>query len=395
MRTVRVGIIGSGFIADTRARCYQLVGGYNVELVAVAGRSRERAEAYASRWGIPSVLTDYRQLLDRQDVDLVDLCVPNYVHKEMVIAAAAAGKHVVCPKPLTGYFGADEGDTRVGDTPKSEMLAVVLRDAAEMREATERFGVQLMYAENWVYAPAIEKARRLVKASGGAILEMRGGERHSGSHSPYSKSWRYTGGGALVRLASHPIGAALHLKAYEGTLRNGQPIRAKSVTAETAILDPGALSPKPSKLVSGWEDVENWATVLIGFEDGTRAVLYGADTTLGGMESTLELSLTNARIQCRLGPTDLVQAYAPGPEVFASEYLEEKLETPAGWSHPAPDELWAHGHEAQAVDFVAAAAEGRAPLADGWLGAEVMKVIYSAYVAAEEGRRVELAPTDA
>ncbi len=61
--------------------------------------------------------------------------------------------------------------------------------------------VHLMYAENWVYAPPIAKAARLAAASGGVILEMRGGECHSGSHSPYSKEWRYTGGGALLRLA--------------------------------------------------------------------------------------------------------------------------------------------------------------------------------------------------
>src|SRR5437868_1479393 len=83
----------------------------------------------------------------------------------------------------------------------------------------------------WVYAPSIVKADRLAAVSSGAILEMRGGECHSGSHSPYSKQWQYTGGGALLRLGVHPLGAMLYLKRQEGVRRNGVPIRPMSVTA--------------------------------------------------------------------------------------------------------------------------------------------------------------------
>ena len=104
------------------------------------------------------------------------------------------------------------------------MLEAAAENAAAMVEVTRRAGVLLMYAENWVYAPSIAKANRLATAGGGAILEMRGGECHSGSHSPYSKEWRTAGGGALLRLGVHPIGAMLHLKRQEGLRRWGRPV---------------------------------------------------------------------------------------------------------------------------------------------------------------------------
>ena len=69
-----------------------------------------------------------------------------------------------------------------------------------------------MYGENWVYAPSISKVVDLAVKAGGTILDMRGGECHCGSHTPFSKIWYYAGGGALTRLGAHPIGAMIYLK---------------------------------------------------------------------------------------------------------------------------------------------------------------------------------------
>ena len=87
----------------------------------------------------------------------------------------------------------------------------------------------------------------------------------------------------------------------------------------------------------------------------------------------------------------LVDAFAPSPAIFEAEYLMEKLETKAGWSSPAPDEDWAQGHRHAVQDFVECVATGRAPLADGVLGRDVVETVYAGYVSAAEGRRVELA----
>jgi len=111
---------------------------------------------------------------------------------------------------------------------------------------------------------------------------------------------------------------------------------------------------------------------------------------LGGMESSLKILMSNAHINCNLTHTRLVEAFAPDASVFGSEYLTEKLETSAGWSPPQPDEDWAQGHRHMLEDFVASVAESRPPQSDGELGRDAIRVVYSAYVAAEEGRRVSL-----
>jgi predicted dehydrogenase len=392
---VNIGIVGSGFIAETRARSYASVTGYDARIVAVASRGPERARAYAARFGVPDVFDSFEALLDRADIDVVDLCVPNFLHRPMTEQAAAAGKHVICSKPLTAFDGQGlPEETDVAAIPRAQMLRTAVENAEAMVAATENAGVRLMYAENWVYAPSIQKAARLIGASGGTILEMRGGECHSGSHSPYSTQWRYTGGGALLRLGVHPIGAMLYLKRQEGLRRDGRPIRPCTVTAEVGDLTkaPGFVAEQKHWVRTGWVDVENWGTAIITFEDGTRGTVFASDAVLGGMETNLQINLSNAHIKCNMSHTNLVQAYAPDATIFAPEYLIEKLETSAGWSPPAPDEDWAQGHRQAVQDFVACVAEGRAPLADGHLGRDAIEVVYAAYLSAAEGRRVQLRP---
>jgi predicted dehydrogenase len=385
-RTITIGMIGAGFLAETRARAYAAVNGAQPCLVAVASRTLGRAEAYARRHSIADVYDDYRRILERPDIDVVDLCVPNVLHRPMAEEAAVAGKHVIVAKPLTAFDGP-------GSAPRSDMLSQASENASAMVAAAARAGVYLMYAENWVYAPSIAKAAQLAAASGGTILEMRGGECHSGSHSPYSKEWRFTGGGALLRLGVHALGAMLWLKRAEGVRRAGVPIRPRSVVAEVGDLTrtPGFETERRHFIGTGWQDVENWGSLLLTFEDGTRGIVWASDAVLGGMESNLQILMSNAHFKCNLSHTGLLSAFAPDASVFGSEYLTEKLETSAGWSPPQPDEDWAQGHRQMVEDFVGAVAEGRPPLADGALGADVIRVVYSAYLAAEQGRRIEIA----
>lgn len=398
---VGVGLVGAGFLAETRARCYARAHGVHASLRAVTSARPERARDFAGRHGVGAVCASLEELLGRDDVDVVDLCVPNHLHRPFTEAAAAAGKHVVCTKPLAAYVGQDLGpdcsDADVSAVPRREMLAMASADADAMVAACKAAGVHLAYGENWVYAPTIVRATELVLASEGAVLEMRGWEGHSGSHSPYSKLWRHTGGGALLRLGAHPIGAMLHIKQLEGLARGGAPIRPVSVTAEVADLAPAALaaaergSRGASHVATGWVDVENWGCAVIAFEDGTRAVAYGSDVLLGGMQSRLDVFGSNHRFECNLSPHDQLRGYAPNDKVLEGEYVMEKASTAAGWNTFLPAEDESSGHAAMCRDFALAVAEGRAPLASGDLGAEVTRVVYAAYVAADEGRRIVLA----
>lgn len=382
---VRIGLIGAGFAADFHAQAYARLQDPDVSVVAVAARHQERAASLAARYGIPYCTDDYRNVLDDPQIDAVDICVPNTLHAEVAIAAAHAGKHIFCEKPLTGFYGN-------GNTPKQQMFVEALHRADEVVAAADRAGVKLVYGENWVHAPAFQKACRLAVASKGAILEIRGEEGHSGSHAAYSRSWTQAGGGSLVRLGSHPVGGVLYLKAQEGLSRDGRPIRVAAVTAEVADLSRPATAAGDGGnwLAVGWQDVENWSTLLLTFEDGTRATIFSSDIVLGGMEDRLEIFLSNSRIRFNITHSTLCEAYAPDPSIFASEYLTEKLETKAGWSFPSVDEQWLLGYPQELRDFVEAVALDRPPLADGHLGRDVVEVMYAAYISAEEGRRVAL-----
>lgn len=395
---VGIGIAGAGFLAETRARCYRAAAGVRAEIVAVAARTRASAEDYAARHGVATATDDYRELLADPRVTVVDLCVPNHLHRPMAEAAARASKHVVCTKPMAAYVGqdlaADAPDEELAGRDRRVMLEVAEGDARAMVEAARAAGVQLYYGENWVYAPSVVRARGLLEAAGGRILEMRGWECHSGSHSPYAKLWRATGGGALLRLGAHPLGAMIHLKAEEGRARLGRPIRPVAVSAEVADLSRVAPADGPPvHVATGWRDVENWGCAIVQFEDGSRGVAYGSDNVLGGMESRLEVYASNCHLKCNLSPGDLLRAYAPpqpGGEVFGEEYLMEKLEGRSGWSTPMPSEDWSSGQLAMVQEFAAAAAAGRPSASDGELGLWVTRVVYAAYAAAAEGRRVAL-----
>lgn len=390
MDNIRIGIAGAGFVAALHARVYEELRGFGAEVTAITSRTCSKAADLARKHKISRIYCDFQSLIASDEIDVIDLCVPNHLHKEFVLQAVQAGKHVICEKPLTGYFG--HGEAAAGKTAKAQMLAEALVGADEMIQTAEQHGVKLMYAENWLYSPVIQRAKRLVKSSGGTILELRGEESHHGSHAAYAKSWRNTGGGSLIRLGAHPIGAILHLKACEGIWRNGRPITPRSVVADVANLAEieSFKQSSSSHIVRDWEDVENWATAILTFSDGSKATVSASDICLGGMRDTLDIFLSNARIHCDFSRSTMLQAYAPDSASFADEYLVEKLETKAGWSFPSVAEDWMLGYQHELRDFVEAVKDDREPLSTARLGRDVVEVIYAAYLSAEEGRPVQL-----
>jgi len=257
----------------------------------------------------------------------------------------------------------------------------------------ERNKVKFMYAENWIYAPPFIKLKRLMKVSGGTILEIRAEQGHSGSQAKYSRRWKTSGGGALMRLGSHPLGSALHLKHYEGMLKYGRPIRPKSVTAEVGhhTKIESFMKEKKKYVVSEWEDVEDWGVMIINFEDGSKATVFASDTVLGGVRNVLNVYLSNAVVYVNINPHDVLEVYAPEPHIFGEEYIAEKLETKAGWNFPSPDDDWMKGFPQELEDFIDAILFDREPISGIDLARDVVEAIYAAYVSAERGVRIELA----
>ena len=170
---------------------YRQLGPERCEVVAVCGHSQERARPIADKHGIPHAFGSLTEMLASVEVDAVDLVVPNHVHRQYAIEAAQAGKHLIVEKPLTGYFGESDTpeDEMVGHTvPKQHMLERVVEDCDAILAAVKAAGVKLCYAENWCYAPAFTKLRRLVNVAGGTIIRIEAEESHSGSTSIYAQA---------------------------------------------------------------------------------------------------------------------------------------------------------------------------------------------------------------
>jgi len=386
-------MVGAQFAARLHLENYRSLRGSKVEITAIASRTKDRAEELAKKFHIPSVAGDYRALLDRKDVDAVDLCVPTDLHHEFVIQAAQAGKDIICEKPLTGYFGKDRPEDLVGlAVDRKTMLREALENCEKVAQAVRKNKVRFCYAENWVYAPPVAKLKNLMRVSGGTVMDMRAEESHSGSHAGYSRKWKTAGGGALLRLGAHPVSTVLHLKQYEGVLKGGQGIRLKSVTAEVGQHTRMESFKKERQkwIVDTWEDVEDWATMIMNFEDGSQAVVSASDGVLGGVRNTMTVYLSNAVVQVNINPSDTVFAYAPAPHIFGDEYIAEKLETKAGWNFASPDEDWVRGYPQELEDFADCLLAGREPVSGLDLALETVNAIYAAYLSAEKGMRVEL-----
>ncbi len=393
MERIKIGMVGSQFAAHLHLNSLSKLRGSKVEVVAVVSRNRANAENFARKFNIPDAYDDYRYILDRKDVDVVDLCIPTDLHEAFSIKAAEAGKHIICEKPLTGYFGKERKEDQIGFTvSKKLMLKEALKGCDRVLKAVKKNKVKFMYGENWVYAPPFTKLKSLIKASGGTILEIRAEQGHSGSQAKYSRRWKTSGGGALMRLGAHPVGGVLHLKHFEGILKYGRPIRAKSVTAEVGQHTKIASFVKEKKkyVVSEWEDVEDWGVMVITFEDDSTATVFASDTVLGGVRNTLNVYLSNAVVNVNINPHDVLEVYAPEPHIFGDEYIAEKLETKAGWNFPSPDDDWMKGFTPEMEDFIDALLLDREPISGIDLARDVVEAIYAAYASAEEGKRINL-----
>ena len=388
MKSVSVGIIGAGFSASLQVEGIKKVFGSTVTIAGVAATSKKSASDFARRHGIPTSYDNYVDLLADAVIDVVCVCVPNSLHAPVILVAARAGKHIICEKPLTGAFGSLAEQPGTGRAAKD--LALVRNSLDELESVVREAGVLFMYAENWVYAPAMTKTKRLLGLSGGRILDIRAEESHSGSHASRTRKRATAGGGALLSLGSHPIGAAIHLKDYESRTAASPPVTVKSVTANVADFDGPCLDPGRGWLVNDRDDVERWSNVVLDFTDGRRAVITASFAILGGVRNLFEVYTTNAVFRANVTPNDSLMIFSPDASAFGDEYLHEKVESRAGWNSASPDEDWIRGYPQEMQDFVECVAEGRQPLSDLALARQVVEVIYASYVSAEQGRRIDL-----
>src|SRR5690242_7291130 len=176
MAGVRVGLVGCGFAAELHMYAFQRVHGMHVELAAVAARG-DGVTDFARKHGIRDTYRDFRALIALKDIDVIDICTPPALHAAMIVEAMRAGKHVICEKPFAGYFGRDGDQAPIGKhVAKSVMYQRVLEAMGETRAAIRSSGRLFMYAEDWIYAPAVAKTAEILKATRDKILFMQADE---------------------------------------------------------------------------------------------------------------------------------------------------------------------------------------------------------------------------
>ena len=380
-RPVRVGIVGARFAARFHWDGLQRVYGVPLEVVGVTSKTAEARDAFAQEKGIRAFAT-LAELCDA--VDVVDICTPPSSHEELAIEALHAGKHVIIEKPLTGYYGAGAESFRGNTFSKEQMLREAAGSCQKIYDAAKTSGRRVCYAENWIYAPAIQKEREIVVKTGAQILRIMGEQSHSGSHSPYYGSWKFSGGGSLVGKGCHPLSAALYLKRVEGE-RGGAAIRPATVSARTHEITrlPGYRD--EGFLRTSYEDIEDYAQIHITFSDGTVADIFSSELLMGGVHNWMEIICNNHRTRCNLNPIDALETYNPREDIFRDVYTVEKIGTKQGWSHPAPDEAWQHGYPQEFQDFMESIYHDREPLSGIELARDTITTIYAGYLSAERG----------
>ena len=385
---IKVGLVGAKFAARFHFEGYQRVYGVPLEVVGVTSKSKESRKAFAEKHQIKAF--DSLQEMFKE-VDVVDICAPGYVHESAAVEAFGAGKHVIVEKPFTGYYGPGTKNFRGNQFSKETMLKEAMASSRRILDAAARSGKTLMYAEDWVYAPVVQREREILVASKGQILWMLGEESHSGSHSPSYGIWAQAGGGSIVGKGCHPLTAAMYLKQEEGLASQGKPIRPRTISARVHEVTRNPQYRDLKYLRTDYEDVEDYSQLHLVFEDGMIADIFSTEIVMGGVHNWLEVMANNHRTRCNINPIDAITTYNPKEEQLKDVYIVEKIGTKQGWSHPAPDEDWMDGYPQELQDFMECVYHNREPKCGTTLAHDTVGVMYSAYLSAERhGAEVEI-----
>jgi predicted dehydrogenase len=224
---IKVGLIGGGGIATAHIRGYTAHAD-QIRVVAVADAADATARDRAAELGAEPY-ADYRKMIIEADLDAVDVCLPHHLHADAIVAAAAAGRHVLCEKPLCLTAG----------------------EARRVQDAVAAAGITLMCAHNQLFLPAVAKAKALLEAGTiGRVYEVRTTDSFYNDFDPANMGWRASaatsGGGELIDTGYHPTYLMLHLA-------GGSPVEA------TALLSTHRLT---------FSEGEDSAQVLIRFDNG-------------------------------------------------------------------------------------------------------------------------------
>ena len=337
---MRICMLGAGFNADFYTTALHRPRS-NDRVTCVYSRTLESAQKFATKWNVPFTTTDLKQAVNQPDVDVVVVSLPNHLHESAVLAAAAAGKAVLCTKPLG-------------------------RNAAEaqrMLTAVESAGVFHGYLEDLVYTPKTLKALESIKDGVvGDVLWVRSRETHPGPHSDWFWKPELSGGGALIDMGCHCVEIARNFI--------GKDIRPVEVVcwADTQV--------HPI-------ETEDHAIGLVRYANGAIGQFEVSWSFRGGLDLRDEVAGTE-------GTIFLNHWLRTGMEVFSAagqtDYVAEKSESSQGWLFPVGDEPAALGYVDMFAEMLSAVEENREPMETFYDGLVVNCIIDAAYKSTTSNR---------
>lgn len=388
-QTVCVGTVGAGYAAYLHGNGYEKVSGINVRLKTVCDTNFERAAAVQSRYGYEEICSDYAQMLQDPEIDVIDIVTPPVAHPQMIIDALKAGKHVICEKPLTGYFG-QPGSEDVGfTTSKRVMFEHVMEQMKELKKVIDNSSSKFMYAENFVYATPVQKAAEIIRAKNSKILWLKGEESVKGSTTAAAGLWSCIGGGSLTRIGCHPLTGILWLKQQEA-INRGETITIKSITCDTGMATHCLNEHEHRHIVAHPVDVEDVGVIVITYSDGTKATIMASDVVLGGTKNYIEVYCNDTALMCNITPTDILNTYFLDEDGLENVNIAEMLPAKLGWNKAFVTDEVIRGYLGELQDFMECVAYDRQPQSGFDLAFDTVKVLYAAYQAAEEGCRIDL-----
>ncbi|HXP97682.1 MAG TPA: hypothetical protein VN809_13280, partial [Telmatospirillum sp.] len=272
---------------------------------------------------------------------------------------------------------------------KSLMYERIMEEMTETRSAIRASGKLFMYAEDWIYAPAVTKTAEILRATKDKILFMKAEESHSGSHAAHAAQWAMTGGGSLIRMGCHPLSAVLYLKQVEARAR-GETITVTDVTADVGNVAASLSEEERRYIKANPVDVEDWGMLSLSFSDGTKSTIFSGDMIMGGVRNLVETYTNGGSLFANITPNNHMTTYLTDEDKLRDVYITEKVDRKTGWQFVCLEEEWTRGYLQEIQDFMECVAWERYPLSDVDLAFETMKVNYAGYWSAEEGRRISL-----
>jgi myo-inositol 2-dehydrogenase/D-chiro-inositol 1-dehydrogenase len=349
IETVRVGLVGSGFVTAIHHEALRHLPG--AQTVAVASPSAGHAERFAAERGIPRHFTDFRSLLDLREIDMVVLGLPNDLHCEAACLAAQAGKHVVVEKPM----------------------AMNLAECDRMIAACEQAGVMLGYAEELCFAPKYVRLKQLIEEGAfGKVHLVKQSEKHDGPHASWFFDTRRSGGGVTFDMGCHAIEFFRWLLGASAS--NGK------ARIQTAYAQMGTY------VHGGKTTGDDEAMLLLTFEGGAVGLAEESWTKPGGMDDRAEVFGSEGQAYADLLHGNSLRTFSRR----GYGYAVEKAGSTAGWSFPIYQEIWNYGFPQEMEHFVSCVRSGSEPSENGHDGRAVVEAVCALYESAAQGRRVDL-----